>query len=122
MSRLVVLGAGLMGPAVAAEAMASSEIAEVGLCDQSRAQLDAALASLASRPGAAKLRPACLDLADRAAAVALLRRHDVAVDALPTRASPLAIQASLEAGAPARHPLGARRGHRPRSGGGGGAP
>ena len=98
MSRLVVLGAGLMGPAVAAEAMASSEIAEVGLCDQSRAQLDAALASLASCPGAAKLRPACLDLADRAAAVALLRRHDVAVDALPTRASPLAIQASLEAG------------------------
>ena len=70
MSRLVVLGAGLMGPAVAAEAMASSEIAEVGLCDQSPAQLDAALASLASRPGAAKLRPACLDLADRAAAVA----------------------------------------------------
>ncbi len=98
MSRLVVLGAGLMGPAVAAEAMASSEIAEVGLCDQSRAQLDAALATLASHSGTAKLRPACLDLADRAAAVALLRRHDVAVDALPTRVSLLAIQASLEAG------------------------
>ena len=35
----------------------------MGLCDQSPAQLDAALASLADRPGAAKLRPACLDLA-----------------------------------------------------------
>jgi lysine 6-dehydrogenase len=99
-SRLVILGAGLMGPAVAAEAMASAEVTEVGLCDQSPAQLDAAMASLARRPGAAKLRPACLDLADRRAAVALLRRHDVAVDGLPTRASPLTIHATLEAGTP----------------------
>jgi saccharopine dehydrogenase-like NADP-dependent oxidoreductase len=100
MSRLLVLGAGLMGPAAAAEAMAHSAVREVGLCDASQAQLDAAMGSLARRPGAAKLRPACLDLADRAAAVTLLRGHDAAVDALPARASPLAIQAALETGTP----------------------
>jgi lysine 6-dehydrogenase len=99
-SRLVVLGAGLMGPAVAAEAMASDEVTEVGLCDQSPAQLDLAMAGLAHRPGAAKLRPARVDLADRGAAVALLGRHDVAVDGLPTRASPLAIRAALGSGTP----------------------
>ena len=43
---------------------------------------------------------ACLDLADRAGAAALLRGHDVAVDALPARASPLAIHAALKAGTP----------------------
>ena len=100
MSRLVVLGAGLMGPAVAAEAMASAEVTEVALCDQSVAQLDLAMAALARRPGAAKLRPAQVDLVDRGAAGALLRRHDVAVDALPTRASPLAVHAVLDAGTP----------------------
>jgi len=99
-SRLAVLGAGLMGPAVAAEAMASAEVAEVGLCDQSPAQLDLAMAALAHRPGAAKLRPTRVDLTDRVAAVALLRRHDVAVDGLPTRSSPLAIHAALGAGTP----------------------
>jgi lysine 6-dehydrogenase len=89
-----------MGPAAAAEAMADPAVTEVGLCDASAAQLDAALADLARRPGAAKVRPACLDLGDRAGAVALLRGHDVAVDALPARASPLAIHAALEAGTP----------------------
>src|SRR5262245_6373215 len=100
MSRLVVLGAGLMGPAAAAEAMASPEVAEVTLCDQSQDQLDTARASLDGRPGAAKLRPVRLDLADRAAAVAQLRRHDVGVDALSARASPLAIRAALESAVP----------------------
>jgi lysine 6-dehydrogenase len=99
-SRLVVLGAGLMGPAVAAEAMASAEITEVGLCDQNSAQLDLAMAGLAARPGADKLRPARVNLADRAAAGALVRRHDVAVDGLSARASPLAIHAALAAGTP----------------------
>src|SRR5215831_9919687 len=89
-----------MGPAVAAEAMASAEVAEVGLCDQSPAQLDLAMAALAGRPGAHKLRPTYVDLADRQAAVALLRRCDVAVDGLPTRASPLAVHAALGTGTP----------------------
>ncbi len=95
-----MLGAGLMGPAAAAEAMADPKVREVGLCDASPAQLDAAMAGLAARPGAAKLRPARLDLADRTAAVALLRGQDAAIDALPARASPLAIHAALEAGTP----------------------
>jgi saccharopine dehydrogenase-like NADP-dependent oxidoreductase len=89
-----------MGPAAAAEAMADSQIHEVGLCDASPGQLDAAMAGLAARPGAAKLRPVCLDLADQAAAAALLRRHDVAIDALPARASPMAINAALKAQTP----------------------
>ena len=89
-----------MGPAAAAEAMADPLVAEVGLCDASAAQLDGALADLSRRPGAAKIRPACLDLANRAQAVALLRGHDVAVDALPARATPLAVHAALEAGTP----------------------
>jgi saccharopine dehydrogenase-like NADP-dependent oxidoreductase len=89
-----------MGPAAAAEAMADPEVREVGLCDAAPAQHDAAIATLATRPGAAKLRPVRLDLADRAAAAGLLRGHDAAVDALPARASPLAIHAALEAGTP----------------------
>jgi lysine 6-dehydrogenase len=89
-----------MGPAAAAEAMADPSVAEVGLCDASPTQLDGALADLARRPGAAKIRPACLDLADRAAAIALVRGHDVAIDALPARATPLAVHAALEAGTP----------------------
>ena len=89
-----------MGPAAAAEAMADPSVMEVGLCDASAAQLDGALADLARRPGAAKIRPVCLDLGDRGRAVALLRGHDVVVDALPARASPLAIHAALEAGTP----------------------
>jgi lysine 6-dehydrogenase len=99
-SRLLVLGAGLMGPAAAAEAMADPAVQEVGLCDVSPAQLDAALTRLAARPGAAKLRPTRQDLADRAAAVGLLRGHDAAIDALPARVSPLAIHAALEAETP----------------------
>ena len=100
MSRLLVLGAGLMGPAAAAEAMADPAVREVALCDASQPQLDAAMASLAGRAGADKLRPTRRDLADRAAAVALLRGHDAAIDALPARASPLGIHAALEAGTP----------------------
>jgi saccharopine dehydrogenase-like NADP-dependent oxidoreductase len=80
--------------------MADPSVTEVGLCDASAAQLDGALADLARRPGAAKIRPACLDLADRARAIALVRGHDVAVDALPARATPLAVHAALEAGTP----------------------
>jgi saccharopine dehydrogenase-like NADP-dependent oxidoreductase len=80
--------------------MADAGVQEVGLCDAVPAQLDAAMASLAGRPGAAKLRPVHLDLTDRAGATSLLRGQDVAVDALPARASPLAIHAALEAGTP----------------------
>jgi saccharopine dehydrogenase-like NADP-dependent oxidoreductase len=80
--------------------MADPLVREVGLCDASLPQLDAAMAGLRARPGAAKLRPVRLDLADRAAALALLRDHDAAIDALPARASPLAIRAALEAGTP----------------------
>jgi saccharopine dehydrogenase-like NADP-dependent oxidoreductase len=89
-----------MGPAAATEAMTDPSVTQVGLCDANPAQLDRALSDLARRPGAAKIRPACLDLADRAQAVALLRGHDVAVDALPARATPLAVHAALEAGTP----------------------
>src|SRR4029077_1870668 len=100
MSRLVVLGAGLMGPAAAAEAMGSPEGEGVPFGAQSQDHPDTAQASLTGRPGAAKLQPVRVDLADRAAAVALLRRHDVAIDALSTRASPLGIHAALESRVP----------------------
>jgi lysine 6-dehydrogenase len=95
-----VAGAGLMGPAAAAEAMADPAVREVGICDASQAQLDMAVRRLAGRPGADKVRLACLDLTDRGAAVALLRGYHAAIDALPARASPLAIHAALEAGTP----------------------
>lgn len=95
-----MLGAGLMGPAAAAEAMADPAVGEVGLCDASAEQLDAALASLRGRPGAVKLRPVRLDLADRPAGAGLLRGYDAAIDALPARASLLGVHAALEAGTP----------------------
>jgi lysine 6-dehydrogenase len=89
-----------MGPAVAADALADATLARVTLADREPAALDRARRELARRPGAARLELAHLDLADGAAARTEARRHDVIVDALPPRASALAVRAAVEAARP----------------------
>jgi lysine 6-dehydrogenase len=100
-STILVVGAGLMGPAAAFDAMGAPEITAVGLCDASAAQLAAAGEALARHPGAGKLRPVRLDLDDQAATVRLMAAHDAVVVAASTVALPLALRAVLAARRPA---------------------
>ena len=101
MSRILVVGAGLMGPAAAFDAMGAAEVTVVGLCDASRTQLDAAVAALGGRPGAGRLHPVCLDLGDQSAAARLIAGHDAVVVAVSTAALPVALRAVLAARRPA---------------------
>ena len=98
--RILVLGGGLMGPAAAFNAMADPDVTRVTICDASDAQLEACREKLAPLEGGDKLDTVQLDLADEAAAAQLLGEYDVAVGALPWRASVLAIRAAFESGTP----------------------
>jgi saccharopine dehydrogenase-like NADP-dependent oxidoreductase len=100
MSRILILGTGLMGPAAAYNAMADGAVTEIGLADLSQAQLDACLTALGGRPGALKLRPIRLDLGDQSAAVALIEQYDAVVSAVPAGPSGLGIRAALAARKP----------------------
>ena len=62
--KILILGSGLMGPAVAFNAMADPEVKQVILCDASQPQLAGAMGQLTGRPGADKLTPVQLDLND----------------------------------------------------------
>jgi saccharopine dehydrogenase-like NADP-dependent oxidoreductase len=98
--RILVLGTGLMGPAAAFDAMADPDVSRVGVCDASERQLDAGLRRLTGKPGADKLAPVRLDLADRPAAVALISGFDAVVSAVPSGATALAARAAIGAGVP----------------------
>src|SRR5262249_59850226 len=98
--RILVLGSGLMGPAAAFDAMRDPAVARVGLCDASERQLDLALRRLAGKPGADKLAPVRLDLADRPAAAALAAGFDAVVSAVPAGATAAAVRAAVGGGVP----------------------
>jgi len=98
--KLLVLGGGLMGPAAAFQAMVSSTVEQVIICDESETQLRGALAKLAGKSGASKLGVVRLDLNNQAAAIKLIASFDVVVAALPQAVSALAVQAALQAGTP----------------------
>jgi lysine 6-dehydrogenase len=100
MTRILVLGSGLMGPAAAFNAMSDPDVSQVVVCDMNQKQLDACLSKLAGMQGAEKLAAVPLDLNDQAAAIELMTGFDVAVGALPKSASMLAIRAALQAGTP----------------------
>lgn len=97
--KLMVIGAGLMGPAAAFDAMRDPAVTQVTLCDRDPGQLDAAMARLAPLPGSDKLRRLELDLADRAA-VAHMAQHDAILGALPSAALPAGLRAAMAAGTP----------------------
>jgi lysine 6-dehydrogenase len=99
-TKILVLGTGLMGPAVAFNAMADSDVTQVVVCDASQLQLDICMSQLAGRPGAEKLMPVHLDLSDQPAAVEMMAGCDAVVGALPRPITMLSIRAALRAGVP----------------------
>jgi lysine 6-dehydrogenase len=96
--KILILGAGLMGPALAFNAMAAAEVTQVVICDTNPVQLAACLHKLARRPGAEKLIPIQLDLNDQGAAAQVMAGAGAVVAALPRLASILGIRAALRAG------------------------
>lgn len=95
MKILVFGGHGKMGQAVAFDLVRRDEVDEVGLAARRRDGLEAASAWLASP----KVKLHVVDVADRAATQALMKRYDVGVNALPDRrASYLTIDAAADAG------------------------
>lgn len=98
--RILILGAGLMGPAAAYNAMRDPAVERVTLADVDRGQLEAAAEHLRRLPGLDRLEVEQLDLADRAAASQLMSAHDAILAALPWRASMLAFAAALQARVP----------------------
>ena len=98
--KILVLGSGLMGPAVAFNAMSDPQVSHVALCDMSQQQLDAAQAKLGGMEGGEKLATVALDLSDQAATVALMADFDAIVAALPRAAIPFGIRAAVAAERP----------------------
>lgn len=98
--KILVLGSGLMGPAVAFNCMANPDVSQVVVCDRSQEQLDACVSKLTGMKGAERLSPVLLDLNDQVVAVELMAGFDVAIGALSRSASVLAIRAVLQAGIP----------------------
>lgn len=98
--KILVLGGGLMGPAVAFNAMADPDVSHVVVCDVDQGKLDRCMARLGGLEGGGKLSTVRLDLTDQAAAARLMADFDVAVGALPNRVSMLALRAAIRAGTP----------------------
>lgn len=98
--RFLILGSGLMGPAAAYIGMRADDVTAVTLADRSPAQLAVAQKRLAGLPGLDKVAFAQIDLADPAAALALLARHDVALAALPPEIIPLGMRTAIAARRP----------------------
>jgi lysine 6-dehydrogenase len=98
--RLLILGAGLMGPAAAYNALLDDAISVVTLADRDPAQLATAREHLERVADGARLRTVLLELANREETEALMRDHDVVLGALPWSASVLALDAALDARVP----------------------
>lgn len=98
--KILVLGSGLMGPAVTFNALSDPDVSRVVVCDRSQRQLDACVSKLTGRKGAERLSTLLLDLNDQVAAAKLMTGFDVAVGALSRSASVLAMRAALQAGTP----------------------
>lgn len=100
MTKILVLGSGLMGPAAAFNAMSDPEVSQVVVCDVNQEQLNACRGKLNGVQGAEKLAIVRLDLNNQVAAAGLMAGFDASVGALPRSISPLAIRTALQAGIP----------------------
>lgn len=94
MSKVLVLGCGLMGPVVARDCAESVEVSQVTACDIDQGKLDRCSAFVDSP----KLRAVKLDIADHEALVERMRGFDVAVNATAARFSLGVVRAAMEAG------------------------
>jgi len=93
--RIAVLGAGLMGPAIAMDCIESDEVEEVLLIDIDQAGLDKAVGSLGNP---LKLKTVVQDVTDRHGLVELLKGFDVACIALSRWLNVEAMWSGIEAG------------------------
>lgn len=90
--RILILGAGLMGPAAAYNALLDTEVTKVTLADRESSQLDAAYRHLARVTDVGRLGTEAIELSDRDRTAQLMSEHDVTLAALPWRASVLALE------------------------------
>jgi lysine 6-dehydrogenase len=93
--RILVLGSGLMGPAVAYNALQDAAVQRVTLADLSFVQLEAAQTRLARLPGFERLSLQLLDLNNWNATTFLIRDHDVIIAALPSAVIAPGLRAAL---------------------------
>lgn len=99
-SIILVIGAGLMGPAAAYNALRDPDVTNVILADLDEAKLEKGRAQLSAICDSKKLITHRLNLADREGTVALMKEADVVLTALPWHATVVAVRAALEAGVP----------------------
>lgn len=103
---ILIIGAGLMGPAAAYNALKDSDIGRVTLADLSEEKLEKGKQAIIHALQVEgdldenRLETARLDLTDHDASVELMRKADVVLTALPWRATTLAVRAALTAGVP----------------------
>jgi lysine 6-dehydrogenase len=97
---ILVLGGGLMGPAVAAEALRDPATSSVTVADISQSSLDACMAHIAGEPRAERLRIEVADVRDASAIDRLLVRADAVISALPWAVARGVMEAAAQRGAP----------------------
>jgi lysine 6-dehydrogenase len=97
---ILVLGGGLMGPAVAAEALRDPATSSVTVADISQSSLDACMARIAGEPRAERLRIEVADVRDASAIDRLLVRADAVISALPWAVARGVMEAAAQRGAP----------------------
>jgi saccharopine dehydrogenase-like NADP-dependent oxidoreductase len=92
--RILVLGTGRVGSAVAWDLVRNSQVKTVGVADVD----DSALRRTEQKISSKKLAMHRLDVSDKKAAIAIMQDYDVAVSTLPTRrTSYKAIEAAVDA-------------------------
>ena len=98
--KLLVLGSGLIGPAVVHNTLLDPDVSQVMLCDKDEAKLTQAKAWLRQMPGGQKLTTIPFDLNAKAMTKTLMSEFDVAIAALPSTVSAQVIRLAVEAGTP----------------------
>jgi len=94
--KILVLGCGLMGRAIALDLLESKDVDAVTVTDVSKQKLDALEAEVQS----GKLSIRKIDATNRSQLVSLLKRFDVATNALPHSVAVSVVRASIKARVP----------------------
>jgi lysine 6-dehydrogenase len=93
MSRIFILGMGLMGPTVAKDCCESPDVEQVTAADID----DAKLKAVKKYAGSKKLKTVKLDVNDHAAVVKAIKGHDVVVNATAAKFALQVLRAAMEA-------------------------
>ena len=96
--RLLVIGAGMMGPAAAYDMAKAADVESVTLADVDARRAKDAAARVNRLTHTKKVRPARLDASSRTAVVKLMRGHAAALSAIPYIYNLRLAKAAIEAG------------------------